>query len=150
MLESQRHWLANHGGIGFFSILVREAPPASQEGEHAHQLVHVPDQLRAGFIDHVRAFLRGNSRHQAKALVWTVPYNEGKLAYILKGATRPARELLRATIPTAKIENTEGKRCQGIIPGKRLLISHALGPMARQDTSKPEADDFSRRDALAA
>jgi hypothetical protein len=57
-LESQRHWLA-YQGVGFLSILVREAPPSSSEGEHAHQLVHVPTLLRGAFIRHTKDFLRG-------------------------------------------------------------------------------------------
>jgi hypothetical protein len=135
LLECQRHWLAYHG-VGFFSIMAREAPPSSNEGEHAHQLVHVPSHLRDDFLRHTRDFLRGNNRHQKKALAWKVPYNDGKLAYILKGCTPPARELLASMFETDHerngfLEATRNKTRQGTVYGKRLPISQALGPKAR-------------------
>jgi hypothetical protein len=68
-----------------------------------------------------------------------VPYNDGKLAYILKGSTPAGRALLAATLSSAQIEKTEAKRKQGIIYGKRLLISQALGPKAQRDAAKQDA-----------
>jgi len=149
LLESQRHWLANHG-VGFFSILTREAPPPSHEGEHAHQLVHVPPHLRDDFLQHTRDFLRGNKRHQKKALVWDVPYNDGKLAYILKGCTLPARKLLAAMFETDHersgfLEGTRNKTNQGVIYGKRLLISQGLGPKAQLSVAHASNDNPKRR-----
>ena len=58
LLESQRHWLAYHCE-SFYSILVRELPPGSTEGEHVHQLVYVPDHLQARFMRRTVDFLRG-------------------------------------------------------------------------------------------
>jgi hypothetical protein len=136
LLESLRHWLAYHG-IGFFCIAVREAPPSSNEGEHLHLLIHVPPDLRDAFLQHARDFLRGNKRHQKRALAWDTPYSDGKLAYILKGCTPPARELLAAMFETGYernkfVESTRDKVRQGVIYGKRLLISQAIGPKARR------------------
>lgn len=137
-LESQRHWLVNHG-TSFFNLLVREAPPSSMEGEHAHQLVHVPDCLQIAFKKHTRDFLRGGQRHQLRALKCPNVYSAGKLAYLLKGCTGPGRELLAAMFKTDYernrfLEGTQHKTCQGIIYGKRLMISQALGPNARSGT----------------
>jgi hypothetical protein len=147
LLESQRHWLANHG-VAFFSILVREAPPPSLAGEHAHQFIHVPASLQSAFIQHVRDFLRGRSRHQKHALQSSLPYNTGKFAYILKGATPAACKFLLRWLPSdfereRYIEGTEHKKCQGVIYGKRLLISQTLGPKARQSVGKRDAGRFS-------
>ena len=134
-LESQRHWLAYHG-VGFFSILVREAPPSSTKGEHAHQLIHIPPRLQGAFMRHARDFLRGKHRHQKKSLDWDTTYNDGKLAYILKGCTAQAHDLLAAMFKSEYernkfIERTEGSTIQGTIYGKRLFISQSLGPKAR-------------------
>jgi hypothetical protein len=131
LLESQRHWLDYHG-VGFFSILVREAPPSSTEGEHAHQLVHVPDHLQAAFIRHTQNFLRGKHRHQKKALHCDTTYNDGKLAYMLKGCTAPGRELLAAMFETDYerqhfLDGTKAKTRQGIIYGKRLPSHERIG-----------------------
>jgi hypothetical protein len=136
LLESQRHWL-DYRDVTFMSILVREAPPSSNEGEHAHQLVHVPVGIRPAFLQHVRDYLRGNKRHQKKALSWDVPYNDGKLAYMLKGCTPAARDLIVAKLKTGYergcfLESTSAKANQGIIYGKRLLISQSLGPQAQR------------------
>lgn len=135
LLESQRHWLA-YRGVVFSSILVREVPPSSTEGEHAHQLVHVPDHLKATFHRHMRKFLRGKLRHQRRALECGTPYNAGKLAYMLKGCTSPARLLLATMFETDYerqhfLEGTKNKIHQGVIYGKRLFISQALGVHAR-------------------
>jgi hypothetical protein len=136
LLESQRHWLSNHD-VGFLCILVREVPPSSTEGEHAHQLVHVPDHLKAAFLRHMRKFLRGKHRHQRRALHWDTTYSDGKLAYLLKGSTLPARQLLAAMFETDYerqhfLEGTKNKIHQGVIYGKRLFVSQALGPKARR------------------
>jgi hypothetical protein len=69
-------------------------------------------------------------------LAWIETYSDGKFAYLLKGSTAPSRELLAAMFKTdyerrCFIESTKDKTCQGIIYGKRLLISQALGPKAR-------------------
>ncbi|MEY4965411.1 MAG: hypothetical protein RL274_994, partial [Pseudomonadota bacterium] len=93
LLESLRHWLGYHG-VGFFSIAVRECPPSSTEGEHLHLLVHVPFDLQEAFLQHTKDFLRGTKRHRKKALAWAATYSDGKLAYMLKGCTPLARELL--------------------------------------------------------
>lgn len=131
--ESLRHFLS-HRHVGFYSIAVREYH--LPYGEHCHLLVHVPADLRSEFIRHVREFLRGGSRHQKKALNWEVAYyGHGKLAYILKGSTQPARDLLEQF-------NRAGERRgdldpnQGIIYGKRLQIAQALGPKARAAASE--------------
>jgi hypothetical protein len=135
LLESLRHWLAYHG-VGFFSIGVRECPPSSNEGEHLHLLVHVPSDLKDAFLQHTKDFLRGTKRHQKRALAWDTTYSDGKLAYILKGSTPPARELLAAMFETEYernkfLDGTKDKVSQGVIYGKRLLISQALGRGAR-------------------
>jgi hypothetical protein len=135
LLESLRHWLGRR--VGFYCIAVRENPPSSDAGEHCHALAHVPSDLQAGFLDHVRTFLRGNKRHQKRAMRWAITYNDGKLAYVLKGSTTPARMLLVAMFDTdyernAFLENTREKTRQGVINGKRLLISQDLGPKARE------------------
>ena len=143
LLESQRHWLAYHG-VGFFSILVREAPPGSSEGEHAHQLVHVPDHLHAAFLKHTKHFLGGNKRLPKRALVCDTIYSDGKLAYILKGSTPSAHQLLAAMFQTEYerqhfLDGTKDKTHQGVIYGKRLLISQAIGPKARRGASNDNA-----------
>ncbi len=135
LLESLRHWLAYYG-VGFFSIAVRECPPSSTEGEHLHLLVHVPSDLQEDFLQHTKDFLRGTRRHRKRALAWAATYNDGKLAYILKGSTPPARDLLTAMFDTEYernkfLEGTKEKASQGVIYGKRLLISQALGRGAR-------------------
>jgi hypothetical protein len=135
LLESLRHWLAYHG-IGFFSIAVRECPPSSNEGEHMHLLIHVPSDLQDAFLQHTKDFLRGTRRHRKRALAWDTTYSDGKLAYILKGSTTPARELLTAMFETEYernkfLDGTKDKASQGVIYGKRLLISQALGRGAR-------------------
>jgi hypothetical protein len=145
LLESQRHWLAYHG-VGFFSMLVREAPIGSSEGEHAHQLVHVPDHLHAAFLGHTKHFLGGNKRLPKRALAWRATYSDGKLAYMLKGCTPPARELLSAMFETDFerqhfLAGTKDKTQQGVIYGKRLLISQALGPKARLGESHVGKDN---------
>jgi hypothetical protein len=127
LLESQRHWLAYHG-VDFISILVREAPLGSSEGEHAHQLVHVPDHLQAPFLKHTKHFLGGNKRLPKRALAWGTTYNDSKLAYMLKGCTPNAREHIAAMFATDYerhhfLAGTAEKTRQGIIYGKRLLIS---------------------------
>lgn len=135
LLESLRHWLAYHG-VGFFSIAVRECPPSSNEGEHMHLLIHVPSDLQGAFLQHTKDFLRATRRHRKRALAWDTTYNNGKLAYILKGSTLPAREFLLAQTKTdwernKFLEGTKEKGSQGVIYGKRLLISLALGRGAR-------------------
>jgi hypothetical protein len=135
LLESLRHWLAYHG-VGFFSIAVRECPPSSNEDEHMHLLIHVPSDLQEALLQQTRDFLRGTKRHQKRALAWDTTYSDGKLAYILKGSTPPARELLTAIFETEYerekfLEGTRDKASQGVIYGKRLLISQALGRGAR-------------------
>jgi len=136
LLASQRHWLKSRGA-GFYSILVRENPPASEQGEHAHQLLNVQADLREGIEAHTRKFLSRGKRHRARALEAKTVYNDGKLAYILKGATLPARELLAAMFKTdyersSFLASTSSKTRQGRIPGKRVSISEALGPAARR------------------
>jgi hypothetical protein len=127
MLESLRHFL-HHREIGFFCIAVRENPLAL--GEHCHVLIHVPPDLQSALLEHIRGFLRGSKRHDRRALHFKATYNAGKLAYMLKGCTPPARPLLDQF-------NLAGERRgqldpnQGVIYGKRLLISQALGPKAR-------------------
>jgi len=135
LLESLRHWLAYHD-VGFFSIAVRECPPSSNEGEHMHLLIHVPSDFQEDFLQHTKDFLRGTKRHQKSALAWDTTYSDGKLGYILKGSTPPARELLAAMFETEYernkfLEGTKDKASQGVIYGKRLLISQALGRGAR-------------------
>jgi hypothetical protein len=154
--ESQRHWLSYYGA-GFYSISVREHPPTSQEGEHAHQLIHVPAELQRAFIKRTRNFLRGNKRHDKQALRWVEPYNDGKLVYILKGSTPPGRNRLIGMLLTERerqgfIAATEHKRCQGVIYGKRLLISQSLGPKVRQGSAKSRdsSPSLAKVSALAA
>jgi hypothetical protein len=136
LLQSQRHWLKYYG-LGFFSILVREAPPASDQGEHAHQLIHVSADLGEAFEAHTRAFLAGGGRRRARAVKVASVFSDGKLAYILKAGTPPARKLLVAMFKTKYeryrfLASTSSKTRQGIIPGKRVSISEALGPAARR------------------
>jgi hypothetical protein len=75
-----------------------------------------------------------------------VPYNDGKLAYMLKGCTPPARELL-ATLFASEYERkgflaaTKHKSSQGVIYGKRLVISQALGPNARRSAIHASNDN---------
>ena len=128
LLESLRHFLC-HRGVRFYAIAVRESH--EPYGEHCHVLAHVPLVLHKTIEQQARDFLRGSKRHQKRALVCKEAYfSRGKLAYILKGSTPPARELLEQF-------NVAGERRrdldphQGVIYGKRLLISQALGPTAR-------------------
>jgi hypothetical protein len=100
---------------------------------------------------------RSPTRHQSRALAWIETYSDGKLAYILKGSTAPARDLLVAMFRTERerhsfLEGTKNKICQGVIYGKRLLISQALGPKARLGVTHEEAKAFPQldQDALAA
>jgi hypothetical protein len=84
----------------------------------------------------VRDFLRGNKWLPTKALAWDATYSDGKLAYVLKGCTPLGRELLAAMFETEYerqhfLDGTKEKTIQGMINGKRLLISQALGRKAR-------------------
>jgi hypothetical protein len=135
LLESQRHWL-NHRSMSHYHITVRENPPGLW-GEHCHLLVHVPVRLQSSFVQHVRKFLRCNRCYQKSAMRWKSAYSFGKLAYLLKGATAPARALVIAQFDSsferfAFISCTSSKTHQGVINGKRILISQTLGPAARR------------------
>lgn len=50
----------------FYAIAVRESH--EPYGEQCHILAHVPPDFQAAFEEHARDFLRGNLRHQSKAL----------------------------------------------------------------------------------
>ena len=145
LLEGQRHWLAQRK-VAFHSIAVRENPPSTGIGEHVHQLVHIPPALLAEFLAYVRTFLRGNKRHQRKALQYGAGYSKGKLAYHCKGSTEPGRQALLDWFETDYernkfMESTAQKTRQGVINGKRISISQALGPKARE-AAKLMASDF--------
>lgn len=136
LLESQRHWLM-HRNVGYYSITVRENPSMGSLREHAHQLVHVPVELRRDFLTHVRDFLRQNGRCQKEALKWGEGYSIGKLAYLCKGSTAAARQLIAEQFGTYYerekfTEATAAKKDQGLIWGKRLYISQSLGARAQQ------------------
>jgi hypothetical protein len=161
LLDNLRHWLTYHN-VPFLSIAVRECPPDSNFGEHLHVLLHLPADLRKPFLRHVRKFLGGKKSLPRRALVSNATYNDGKLAYMLKGCTPPARELIITSLCHNDRErqlcraNIQDKPHQGIIYGKRLLISQALGPGARtrrsrtvKVNSKPQASQPGRETATA-
>jgi hypothetical protein len=144
LLERQRHWLARHG-IGFYSIVVRENPPPANNGEHAHELVHVPSKFHAAFSQNTRNFPRGNKQHRKRALVCTPTWHSrGELAYMLKGSTPPARALLDQFNVAGK-RRSELDPHQGIIYGKRLLISQRLDTKARSGLDAPNGKPRTRR-----
>lgn len=137
LLESQRHWL-QHRGVPFLDILVRENPGISSLGEHAHQLIHVPKLLQADFLAYVRTLLRRGRRHQSQSLHSRIPFNDGKLAYLCKGATPSGWQLILERCKNeyerqkfSKLIALKGD--QGTIWGKRLFISRALGKKARRN-----------------
>jgi hypothetical protein len=135
-LESLRHFLG-HRAIGFYAITVRESH--EPYGEHCHVLAHVPLELHIAVEEHARDILRGGKRRQKRALVCRPTYySRGKLAYILKGSTPPGRELLEQ-FNVAGERRRELDPRQGIIYGKRLLISQAIGPKARRGASNDDA-----------
>jgi hypothetical protein len=145
LLESLRHSLG-HRGIGFYAIAVRESH--EPYGEHCHILVHAPPNLHKAVESHTRDFLRGGRHHQKRALVCTPTwYGRGKLAYILKGCTSLARELLEK-FNVAGDRRRELDPHQGVICGKRLLISQALGPKARSDAANDNRRQPANRTAI--
>jgi hypothetical protein len=129
LLESQRHWLA-HRSTSFASIAVRENSFGMPAGEHVHQIVHIPLALQREFIAHTKQFLTAG-KPQQKALAWDSVYSRGILAYLCKGATADGRALILKWLPTEQEREAfksvvASKPYQGVIYGKRLLISHSL------------------------
>jgi hypothetical protein len=135
LLESQRHW-TTHRSLAFKSIAVRETGGMGPMAEHVHQLIYIPADLTSEFIEHVRQFLRGGARLPKGALQWDHVYSRGCLAYMCKGATVSGTDLVTRWPPTQYERerfacSTAEKRTQGIIHGKRLFISRALGKRAQ-------------------
>jgi hypothetical protein len=136
LLESQRHWCL-HRKLPFLSILVRENSALGGLGEHAHQLLHIPGDFKKAFLVYVRDFLRQGKKHRRQCLNTAIPYNEGKFGYLCKGSTAAGWKLVLERYPTdyerQKFSVLIARKAdQGVVWGKRLFISRALGKKARK------------------
>jgi len=143
LIESQRRWLRYHG-VSFLSILIREAPPGSTKGEHAHQLVHVPNRRQADFLWHTKHFLGGNRRLPKRALAWTHDpqrWQAGLGLYAvacLRDCGRRNRKAVSVAVVASIGSSSASHRTNGI--GLRGLSVHENAPQALGNSG----DDRSR------
>lgn len=124
-LKSGSDWLRWKGAPVAY-VWVIENPPAIDE--HAHVLIHVPDNLSAGFTRLQRGWLARTGTTCWRGIIHTekvMPSHEaltGVLRYVLKGGDAETR----------KIFGIEDRGRQGHVEGKRCGMSGSLGASARE------------------
>jgi len=100
------------------------------KGEHLHLCIYVPDKLRVPLEAQVRHWLEIEASPEAVAVsaVRADPIRPGDMRHTLKSyLLKEGDERVRATWVLERHRPTGG-----VVQGKRLKVSHSIGPAARK------------------
>ena len=126
-------WTQRKAGLTPVWAYVREA--GLRKGEHLHLVIHTPPALHTKFRKALWGWIETEATGEAKrTAVRIMPIREGDLhgklkSYLLKDGTDEVRR--NFWIPK------HHHRTVGALMGKRIKVSHSIGPSARKASQSP-------------